>query len=74
MLCYVCRLTVLLNTYDVVKEAFLKRGEDFSDRALPGFDTFLDYRSGNDFYFKFKSIRNIQISQNKFSVQGIVRN
>ena len=40
------RLNIVLNSYDLIKEAFLKRSDEFSDRFLPGAIEFADYKSG----------------------------
>ena len=44
------RLNIVLNSYDLIKEAFLKRSDEFSDRLLPGAKDFVEYDSGEIFF------------------------
>ena len=40
------RLYIFLNSYDVIKEAFVKMGDDFVQRNYATFMRFLDIRDG----------------------------
>ena len=39
------RLMVILNDYDTIKEAFLKRGDEFAEVELTG-ENFIDFKDG----------------------------
>ena len=41
------RLMVVLNSYDAIKEAFLTRGDDFSDRLMTGWE-FTGFEDGKN--------------------------
>ena len=43
---YNCRLMVMLNSYDIVKEAFMTRADDFADRLMNE-TTFMDFTDGS---------------------------
>ena len=40
------RLNIFLNSYDVIKEAFIKMGEEFAHRKIITFQEILDFRDG----------------------------
>ena len=65
-----------MNSYDLIKEAFLKRSDEFSDRFLPGALEFAGYKSGKInlvFFLVLKAKQTCSLNY-KIGIQSVVPN